>query len=183
LHWPYEHTEADESQGRWLFACVSYEGDRWCVRQVAPDPDVGVVAYDWRHLEDDRGFLSGHALPDDAPREAIGGSTSKTRVDAIGPRANGSAAGSASVPGHRSRQRRRLGIQCLAALDALNPDRGGVLHELMVRGRSCAPVAPTARRRPGKCARRWARPPNLGSERRSRSTDALRRGALMEKPR
>jgi hypothetical protein len=61
-YWHFADTDGD-----WLFECVRYRGEWWCVRQIHP----GRRAYDWRHLEDEDGFLTDQPLGDDAPGEPI----------------------------------------------------------------------------------------------------------------
>ena len=56
-YWRYDHTEPDESFGQWYFECVRDNDEWWCIRQIGPHP-LGVSAYDWQHLGDDRGFLT-----------------------------------------------------------------------------------------------------------------------------
>jgi hypothetical protein len=65
-HWRYEHTERDESEGLWYFECVPAEGEWWYIRQIAPHPH-GVSAYDWQHLEDERGFLTDQPIDETEP--------------------------------------------------------------------------------------------------------------------
>ncbi len=70
-HWRREHDEPDEAQGVWYFEAVLDGEEWWCVRQVAPHP-AGVSAYDWRHLEDEHGFLADQPIaPDEPLLEAI----------------------------------------------------------------------------------------------------------------
>jgi hypothetical protein len=54
---------SDEDGRAWLFESVEGDaGEQWAIRQVEVGADRVARRYWWRHLQDERGFLTDQAL-------------------------------------------------------------------------------------------------------------------------